>query len=299
MGAARGARPRPQWPPFPQPSAAPRQSRDAPRFTVDDLGRAVALGRDIKRVISLAPSCTDSLVAIGGGDRLVGVEEHSELPPHLGSVPRVGGFKDVDVERVLDLVPDLVLTASLHAVAIAPQVEARRIPVFAMAPRTIDGVVDGMARLAALLDLARDVAPYVAGCRQRIARIVERALTTRNRPLVYVECSPEGHTGGPSSFLDDLVTKAGGINLGGVARVEWPVVSARMVRRFDPDVIVIASYPRSATRESIIARDGWERLGAVKSDRVHEVPAPMLKRPGPTVIDGLERVASLLAETRI
>src|SRR6185503_6206919 len=113
--------------------------------------------------------------------------------------------------------------------------------------------------------------------------------------LVYVEFSPRGHTGGPQSFLDDLVTKAGGINLGGVARVEWPVISAAAVRRLDPDVIVIAEYPGSATADSLAARDGWDRLTAVKSGRVHALPAELVKRPGPGVLEGLERLAALLA----
>jgi iron complex transport system substrate-binding protein len=281
----------PAEPGRPSASVTPLDSR----FTVDDLGRALPLGRRVQRVVSLAPNCTDSLIAIGGGERLVGVEEHSELPPPLMSLPRVGGFKDVDLERVAGLKPDLVLAASLHVVAAVPWLESRGISVFAMLPRTIAGVVDGMARVAALLDLARDAAPRLAHFRQRIATVVERALMARVRPLVYVECSPEGHTGGPASFLDDLVTRAGGSNLGGVARVEWPVLSPAIVRRFDPDVIVIAAYAGSATPESLMARDGWDRVAAVKSGRVHGLPAAMLKRPGPTVIDGLERVADLLS----
>ena len=266
------------------------------RFTVDDLSRLLPLGQAARRVVSLAPSCTDSLLAIGARERFIAADEHSELPAGLTSLPRIGGFKTVDLEGVISLRSDLVLAASLHVVSAIPWLEARGIRVFAMLPHTVDGIVDGMARLAALLDLARDAAPYIAVCRQRVARVVERALRVRQRPLIYVECSPEGHTGGPQSFLDDLVTKAGGINLGGVARVEWPVLPPAMIRRFDPDVIVIAAYPGSATRETVAAREGWDRLAAVKSGRVYELSAAMLKRPGPTVIEGLERLADLLAD---
>ena len=264
------------------------------RFTTDDLGRAVTLGRDVRRVVSMAPNCTDTLLAIGAGDRLVGVEDHSELPPSLGAVPRIGGFKDFDLARVAELTPDLVLAASLHVVSALPWLAARRIPSFALLPRTVDGVVDGMARVAAVLGMARESSQVIADFRRRIATVIERTLLVRERPLTYVECSPEGHTGGPASFLDDVITRAGGINLGGIARVEWPVLSRATVRRFDPQVIVIASYPGSATATSIAKREGWERLGAVKSGRVYELPAPLLKRPGPSIITGLERLADLL-----
>ena len=92
-----------------------------------------------------------------------------------------------------------------------------------------------------------------------------------------------------------LVTKAGGVNLGGAARVEWPVISAALVRRLDPDVIVIAEYPGSATPDTLAARDGWDRLTAVKAGRVFALPAGVVKRPGPGVLDGLERLAALFA----
>jgi iron complex transport system substrate-binding protein len=265
------------------------------RFVTDDLARPVTLEPPARRVVSLAPSCTDSLLAIGAHPFLVGIEEHSELPAELCSVPRVGGFKHVDLTRVAELAPDLIVAASLHAVRLVPQLEATAARVFVSQPRTIDGIVDGMARLASLLGLARAAAPVIAHARQRIERVLERTLRGGARPLVYVEFSPRGHTGGPQSFLDDLVTKAGGVNLGGVARVEWPVIPSSVVRRFDPDVIVIAEYPGSATLASLAARDGWERLRAVKAHRVVAIPAPLIKRPGPPALDGLQRLADLLA----
>jgi iron complex transport system substrate-binding protein len=265
----------------------------AERFIADDLARPVALDPGAGRVVSLAPSCTECLLALGAGDRLAGVEEHSPLPPALAGVPRVGGFKHVDVEHIVALRPDLVLAASLHAATTVPRLVAHGLRVFVTRPRTVDAVVDGMARMASVMGMARDAAPIVAALRARIARTLERTLTRRARPLVYVEFSPDGRTGGPQSFLDDLVTKAGGVNLGGVARVEWPVVSAATVRRLDPDVIVIARYPASATRESVLARVGWQGIAAVKSGRVVEMDPGTIKRPGAAVIDGLETLADI------
>ena len=267
----------------------------ADRFVADDLSRPLALEPAARRVVSLAPSCTDALLAIGAARHLVGVEEHSELTPDLCAIPRVGGFKLVDLERVAQLRPDLVVAASLHAVRLVPSLATTETRVFVSQPRTLDAVVDGMARLAALLGLARHAAPVVADARSRIATVLTRTLRGGPRPLVYVELSPRGHTGGPQSFLDDLVTKAGGVNLGGVARVEWPVLPASVVRRLDPDVIVIAAYQGSATPDDVGTRDGWDRLRAVKSGRVVTIPAPLVKRPGPPLLDGLERLASVLA----
>ena len=262
---------------------------------MDDLARPLLLGARVHRIVSLAPSCTECLLAIGGGERLVGIDDHSDFPEPLTAVVRVGGFKNIDLVRVTRLAPDLVVAASLHAVSFLPRLETHGTRVFVMMPRTVDGIVDGMARLASVLGLAAEAAPYLASCRTRIATVVDRTLPRRRRPLTYVEYSPEGHTGGPQSFLDDLVVKAGGVNLGGVARVEWPVLAPATVRRFDPDAIVIATYPGGATRDSLVTRPGWDRLTAVKSGRVWELPARMVKRPGPGVLDGLERLEEVLS----
>jgi iron complex transport system substrate-binding protein len=266
------------------------------RFVVDDLARPLPLAGDgARRIISLAPSCTESLLAIGAADRLVGVEEHSALPPALDAVPRVGGFRDHDLDAIVALRPDLVVAASLHAVRRAPVLAARGIPVFVTQPRTVDGILSAMARLAALAGLARAAAPYLAACRARVDAVLARTLRTRVRPLVYVELGPQGSTGGPQSFVDDLVTKAGGVNLGGLYRVEWPVARRRDVLAHPPDVIVVASWPGSATAADLAARPGWHAIPAVESGRVYEVPAGLVKRPGPSVVAGLEVLAARLA----
>ena len=267
----------------------------AERFLTDDLARPLALEPPARRVVSLAPSCTESLLALGAHERIAGVEEHSELPADLCAVPRVGGFKHVDFARVASLAPDLIVAASLHAVETVPRLAASGARIFVSQPRTVDVIVTGMGRLAALLGIAREAAPIVDHARRRIDAVLARTLRGGPRPLVYVEFSPRGHTGGPQSFLDDLVTKAGGVNLGGAARVEWPVLPAALVRRLDPDVIVIAEYPGSATPAALAQSEGWDRLTAVKAGRVFAVPAGLVKRPGPGVLDGLERLAALLA----
>jgi iron complex transport system substrate-binding protein len=266
----------------------------AGRFITDDLARPLALDPPARRVISLAPSCTDMLLAIGAPDLVVGVEEHSELPAELCALPRVGGFKEVDLAQVAALAPDLVVAASLHAVRLVPALERAASRVFVSQPRTLDAIVGGMARIAALVGRARVAAAFLADARARIDAVLARTLRGGARPLVYVELSPSGHTGGPQSFLDDLVTKAGGVNLGGVARVEWPVLPAAVVHRFDPDVIVIARYPGSATPDGLAAREGWDRLRAVKGGRVVTIASPLIKRPGPGTLDGLEQLATIL-----
>jgi ABC-type hemin transport system substrate-binding protein len=149
--------------------AAPRLASHASRFTVDDLARPLLLGARVQRIVSLAPSCTECLLAVGAGERLVGIDNHSDFPEPLTAVVRVGGFKHLDLARVTGLAPGLVVAASLHAVSFLPRLETQRTRVFVLMPRTVDGIVDGMARLASVLGLAAEAAPYLASCRTRIA----------------------------------------------------------------------------------------------------------------------------------
>jgi hypothetical protein len=161
--------------------------------------------------VSLAPSCTESLLAIGAHARLVGIEEHSELPAELCAVPRVGGFKHVDFERVASLAPDLIVAASSArgADCPAPRVSTRT-RIFVSQPRTSDSIIrrHGPAGFACWVS-HEPRRRTIARARHRIDMVLERTLRGGPRPLVYVEFSPRGHTGGPQSFLDDLVTQGG------------------------------------------------------------------------------------------
>src|SRR5204863_7672505 len=116
------------------------------RFIVDDLSRPLGLEPSARRLVSLAPSCTDSLVAIGAQRHLVGIAEHSEVPAELCAVPRVGGFKHVDLERVAALGPDLIVAASLHAVRLVPPLATTAARGLVSQPRTVDHIVTRMAR---------------------------------------------------------------------------------------------------------------------------------------------------------
>jgi ABC-type Fe3+-hydroxamate transport system substrate-binding protein len=265
--------------------------RAVERFTTDDLARPLALGPGARRIVSLAPSCTESLLALGAGDRLVGVEEHSELPPALAHLPRIGGFKYLDLARIVALEPDLVVAASLHAVAVVPRLAADGLRVFAFLPRTLDDVVDGLARLAARAAgggvARRSPGSDRAGggahrARGAPAARLRRALPARaHRGAAELRARP-GHQGRRRqrgrARARGVAGALGGDGVPPRSRGDRP-----------------RGYPGSATAETLAARDGWAGLAAVKTRRVFEVPSPTLKHPGPLAIDGLECVAALLA----
>jgi len=268
-----------------------------PTTVVDDRGRLLALPREPERIVSLAPSSTEVLLAFGLGERLAGVDEHPELPPGVVCA-RVGGFKTTDVEAVLALRPDLVVASSLHLGRVVPALEATGVMVFALLPRSVGGLLRGALRLGTLVGRGREAASLIGPLEARVQVVVAATLGARVRPLVFVELSPRLHTAGPGTFLDDLVMRAGGINLGAVARVDWPTLSPGTVLRYDPDVLVLAAYPGSASPDAVRARPGWERLAAVKAGRIVEIDSRLLKHPGLGLVDGLGLLAHFLHPDR-
>lgn len=268
-----------------------------PPPVVDDRGRLLALPREPARIVSLAPSSTEILLAFGLAERLTGVDEHSELPPGVAP-PRVGGFKTTDVEAVLALQPDLVVASSLHLGRAVPALEAAGVAVFALLPRGVGGLLRSALRLGTLAGRGREAAHLIRPLETRLQAVVAATLGARFRPLVFVELSPRLHTAGPGTFLDDLVVRAGGINLGALARVDWPTLSHRTVLRYDPDVLVLAAYPGSASPDAVRARPGWERLAAVKAGRIVEIDSRLIKRPGLGLVDGLDLLARALHPDR-
>ena len=266
------------------------------RFTLDDCGNKFSLDRERKRIVSLAPSATEWLVALGAGGRLVGIDEHSTFPDAHAACT-VGGFgqPDLDAARALD--PDLVVAASLHVGRVVPELAVAGTEVFVMLGQTLDQMLHTAARLASVVGVSERAAPFLAESRRRLRRLVSATLAIDRRPLVFVEFSPRGHTGGPGTFLDDLVSKAGGVNLGGIGTVHWPVLRPSEICFHDPEVIIVATYPGSSTPEEISTRPEWRTVRAVRSGRIHSIDAKLIKRPGPGVLEGVEQLARLLQPT--
>jgi len=264
----------------------------------DDRACFVRLAGVPDRIVSLAPNATEVLLALGLASRLVGADEHSELPAGLPCV-QVGGFKTPDIVTVTALRPGLVVAASIHVGRVVPALEAAGHPVFVLWSRSVLGLLRSVLRLGTLTGVSQAATTLVHGLETRVQRITEAVLTLRTRPLVYLELSPQGHTAGAGTFLDDVITRAGGINLGATARVEWPVLRPEFILSHDPDVIVLAAYPGSASPATVRARPGWARLEAVKSGRIYGIHGPWLKRGGVSLVAGLEALARCLHPERV
>jgi iron complex transport system substrate-binding protein len=245
------------------------------------------------RLVSLSPSLTEIIFALGREDWLVGVTDFCDYPPAARSKPRVGGTMTPNLERVLQLRPSLVLaTAEGNPRALVGHLTRVGIPVFAVKPEGYAGILDATRELGRVLQAQAPASALVRGTEEQAARIL-RAVAGRPRPRVlYLVWSDPLVAAGPASFIHDLIQIAGGENVVRERTVPSPRVSLEEVVARAPEVILVASHLDAMDRPSTIGRGSlWQGVPAVRTNRVVPVPGDTIHRFGPRVVEGLGHLA--------
>lgn len=278
------------------PSAAPSAAATAAfPVTVNDFqNRAVTVPKRPERIVSIGPSITEFLFALSAGPRVVGADDFSDEPAAAKTLEKVGGIK-VNFEKVVALRPDLVLSVKFSDGTIEKLTSAGLL-VVVVDPQTASDV----ARTATLLGravgaegdaLARDIQKKVDDVRAKTA-------AATSKPRVYHEIDASDPTKiftvGPGSYIDDLITIAGGVNIAAKATTAYPQLSAEEILRADPEVIVLAGDSYSAKPDEVAARAGWSALTAVKNKRFGTMEPNLINRPGPRVGDAAEAYARIV-----
>jgi len=281
-------------PPTPPPSPTPTPASAYPITLTDDAGRTVTIATRPQRIVSLAPSHTETLYALGLGDQVVGVTEYCNYPPEAANKPKIGGFANIDLEQVVGLNPDLVLASTLHIAEVVPALQERGLTVVVIEPKTVLGVLDSISTIAHITGQDKAGELLVAQMGQRIEAIQQK-LKEVPRPKVFWELGPELYTAGPGSFINDLIVLAGGENVAADADSPWPQLSVEVIVLKDPDVIVLADHNYGETATKVKERSGWSDIRAVKEGRIVEITNDdIVSRPGPRIVEGLEFLARAL-----
>jgi len=236
-----------------------------------------------RRIVSLSPSVTENLFALGAGDRLVGITTACDYPDRVRNLPRVGDFRRPSWERILSLRPDAVVVESatirledVHRIRdrVGCRVEVLR-------PRTVSDVLANLTRLGAWCDRTRETSTLVRRLRARM-ETVGRRVRGLPKPRVFVEVSETPlYAAGPGSFVDDLIRLAGGVNVV-TGREPFPTVSKESLISAAVDVYVVAAKPNSEHLSRPLARNA--RLVVLDPD--------LLFRPTSRLVDGLEGLAN-------
>lgn len=281
------------------PQAAPTTAPvEQPMTYTDSLGRTVTLEATPQRIVSLAPSNTEILFAVGAGSRVVGRDEFSDYPPEAASIDTVGGsFGEYNAEAILALEPDLVLAAEINPPELVQQLEDLGLTVYYLGnPTTLEEMYANLETVAQLT--GHDASGLVASLKARVAAVDEKIAPLSSRIPVFYEIDAtdpsKPWTYGPGTFGDLLISRAGGYNIGGIASDPYPQISIEQVVAANPSVIILGDSMWGVTADSVKARPGWETIPAVQSDSIFPFDDNLVSRPGPRLVDGLEQLAKLL-----
>jgi len=284
-------------------SATEAPATEAPAATdgltfTDDMGREITLTGTPERIVSLAPSTTEILFAIGAGAQVVGRDEFSDYPEEAKALPSIGGsFGEYNVEAIVALEPDLVIAAEINTPELVKQLEDLGVTVYYLGnPLTLEEMYGKLETVAELT--GHDVSELVSSLQARVAAVDEKIMPLSARPNVFYEIDASDpskpYTYGPGTFGDLLITRAGGYNIGNVTTDPYPQLSLEQIVVENPSIIVLGDSMWGVTPESVLERAGWESIEAVKSEQIFPIDDNLISRPGPRLVDGLEALAKIL-----
>jgi iron complex transport system substrate-binding protein len=265
----------------------------------DGLGRTVTLPGPAQKIVSMAPSNTEILFAIGAGPQVVGRDEFSDYPAEAKALPSIGGsMGQYSYEQVAALKPDLVLASGINTPEQVKALEDLGITVFYLGnPSTLEEMYANLELVAQLTGRETDAAALVESLKARVKAVDEKVAPLSYAPVVFYEIDASDpnkpYTTGPGTFIDLLIARAGGMNLPGLTDA-YPQVSLEQIVLADPAVILLGDAFYGTTPEIVAARPGWSEIAAVKENRVLPFDDNLVSRPGPRLVDGLEALAQAI-----
>jgi iron complex transport system substrate-binding protein len=255
------------------------------------------------RIVSLAPNVTEILFALGLGDHIIGVTDACDYPPAASSIQRVSGYGTPNVEVLLALSPDMVISSGLEKPEILAILQKSGIRVVNVQPNgfiasfpelfeAIRAVGEATGRASEARSLVAKMQGELDAVAMRVAKIDEA-----HRPRVFVEIESNPlMTAGAGSFIDDMITRAGGRNVAHEIHDAYPRIDPEQVIKWNPEVILVAhsNEPGEAAKR-LSEHIGWSEVAAVKQRRIiDDIDPDLLFRPGPRLADGVKKLAEKL-----
>jgi iron complex transport system substrate-binding protein len=265
------------------------------RQVTDETGRSINVPDHPQRLVSLAPSITEIVYALGLGESLVGDTEYCDYPPDAKHKPHVGAVLNPSLEEIVALKPDLALgIAEANRREIADQLERLGIPLYGLTAHTMDDTLRSIDDLGGLLGKGSTAGALVQRLRARIETVAAQVKGLPRPKVLFVVWYQPLITAGPHTFISDVIRRAGGDSITDNLQEEWPRLGLEEALHRDPDIIL---FPRSESfapsLEQFRNLPGWRDFRAVKNHRLYFIPDTIV-RPCPRLVDALEEVARIL-----
>ena len=270
------------------------QPQFQPGTFTDDLGREVRLEKVPQRIVSLAPSNTEILFALGLGDKVVGVTRYCNYPEGAEEKEEIGGFADPDLEKIIALKPDLILAKGSLQKSLVMELEQRGQAVFWLYPHSVDEVLESFERIGKLTGSPSAAKQLRKKVEQRIKAVEAkvRDIPEQERVTVFrvMGLDPLGTIGGQSFQTDDY-RLAGGRNIFADTDKDYFQLNLETLIELDPDIIVICGEDEEEAKARVRNQEGWEDLTAVKADRIVVISCDLICRPSPRIGETIELLA--------
>lgn len=266
------------------------------RMLTDELGREMTVPDDLKRVVSLAPSITEIIFALGKEDLLKGVTRFSDFPAAAEKLPSVGSYVRLDLEKIVALKPDLCIgIKDGNPISVVRKLEHLGIPVYAVDPRDLNAVLKTVLQLGHLLGADQKAKAIVSDMRTRMERVKSLVATSPNKPRVFFQIGVAPIvSAGTQTYIHELIVMAGGRNLA-EGPVAYPRYSREQVLGLSPDVMIITSMARGASFARVKKQwSQWPFMPAVRDNRILLLDSNLCDRPTPRLIDALEQLAEAI-----
>ena len=270
------------------------QAANFPLTLEDDLENEITLKEKPQRIISLSPSNTEMLFALGLGDKIVGVTKSANYPQAALKKEKIGTITDPNVEKIVSLEPDLVVASAINKMQSINKLRELGIKVAGFNPGTVNETILTIKKLGKItgeVKKAQDVVTDMYMNLVDIKNIVDSHLQNHKRKNVFYELWDNPlMTAGDNTFVDDLIELAGGINIGAQARGKWPQYNLEKLITEDPQVYI--STPHSSQEKVTVAsiknRDRFKIITAIKKGNIQIVNQDIVNRPSPRIIKGLK-----------
>jgi len=279
-------------------SQAPPLKSNSPYgvVVIDDLGREVRFNHPPQRIVSLDPSITEILFALGLNNEMVGVTDYCDYPEQARTTPKVGGYINPNIEAIALLEPDLVVTTlKTNTPRLIQQLEDFGITVFVLDPKKIEDIFENISALAKLTYREERAREIVGALKERLQEI-KRKVAGISRPGVFLEVGVNPLISvGPGSFAHDLIEIAGGRNVTGQSSSRYRRYTLEEILLADPEVIIICSM--TSNDPGLAQKRWWKRwanISAVRNGQIYVIESNLLTRPGPRIIEGLMEIAKTI-----
>jgi iron complex transport system substrate-binding protein len=271
-----------------------------PMTVTDDLGRTVVIDKAPLRIVSLAPSNTEILFDLGLSDKVVGDTLYCDYPEAAKSITKVGGYSDIDIEKVVSLNPDLILAEDIHKAEVIPALERLGFKVYALVPHNLNEIMDSVSTIGRIAGANNEAKTIVNDMQKRINTITDKTakLTAAQKSRVlYVIWQEPLMSSGTDTPIYEMITKAGGISIV-QNQTGFPTLSLESVIGGDPQVVICnvdSSFPGGDAPLVFVQNEPrLKTIAAVMTGKVYGINASLTNRPVPRIIQGFEWMAAMI-----